>query len=201
MKKVFICGEGPNELGGWAYGLAYVKPNEPGVLEILLRQVRIEGWAIQGARRWKDIRKFRAGNHRSPETRNVLGAVLEAKESGCDVIAFIRDRDGTHANDNHARVRDVDEGISQARKDFGHDVLIVGGVAIRKLESWLTAISGKNGSEALRQPEDYLEKRCGLARKDSVAFSEFIEKHGLSKIPEDATSLLSWLNQARLALQ
>ena len=94
MIRVYLGGEGRDELGGWADHSSYRRADEPGVLETIIRHV-LEGYPVEvvGAKQWKDIRKYRAGQHRSAELRNVLGLIEAARASGCDVLVFARDRD------------------------------------------------------------------------------------------------------------
>lgn len=55
--KVFLGGEGPNELGGRVKESMYRDPSpEPGVLEALLRQIN-PGFTVTGALVWKRITK------------------------------------------------------------------------------------------------------------------------------------------------
>ncbi len=58
---------------------------------------------------WKKIRKFQAGQHRAPETRNVLGVALVADELGCDALIFARDQDRDIERD-----QDIELGIEAA---------------------------------------------------------------------------------------
>jgi hypothetical protein len=44
--RVFIAGEGRNELGGWAGDPAYRDLSEPGVIEAFLSRTRPTGWRI-----------------------------------------------------------------------------------------------------------------------------------------------------------
>ena len=80
--KVFLVGEGPNELGSWGRHPSYRSAPTPGALEALLRRMCADGWEIGGATLWKDIRKYRSGTPESAETRHVLGAALDAVERG-----------------------------------------------------------------------------------------------------------------------
>jgi hypothetical protein len=104
---VFLGGEGRNELGGWAGDPVHRKDDDPGVIEALLVRTRPDGWKILGAHVWKNIRKYTdygrlpsdtrrliRGSH---EERAVLGLVLDAKERGAQVVAFVRDQDDVQA--------------------------------------------------------------------------------------------------------
>jgi hypothetical protein len=91
--KVFLVGEGSNELGSRAREREHQSDESPGVLHALLRRVAADGWEVGGARQWSKIRKIKLGNAPHADTRNVLGAALHARESRCEVLAFCRDRD------------------------------------------------------------------------------------------------------------
>lgn len=105
MIKVFLAGEGPNELGGWSNERIY-RDERPllGVLESLARQVVPTGWDVHDAMVWKDIPKLAIGTRgQGLERKTVLAARLHAKESGCDVVLFSRDRDGPKKDTGSAR--------------------------------------------------------------------------------------------------
>ena len=93
--RVFLVGEGENELGSRAGAPAYQSDKHPGVLFTLLSRVQPNGWIVGGAREWKSIRKYQARSAVHEDTRHVLGAAIDAKEAGCDRIvarsAFVRD--------------------------------------------------------------------------------------------------------------
>jgi hypothetical protein len=92
--KVWIVGEGSNELGGGdGYG-----GQCRGVLAALLARVCEGGWECTGKQQWHAIQKFRSGGARVGASNhgdylNVLGLVLEAYENAADAIAFTRDLD------------------------------------------------------------------------------------------------------------
>ncbi len=134
--KVFLGGEGQNELGSWYRHPAYQDDRWPGVIKSLLRRVQPRGWAVIGATsKWCQIRKYRAKGRTPSEAQNVLGLVLEASLAGAEVLAFIRD-----ADDDKERPRVIDEAVTQARELFP-TVRIVGGTAIPVLEGWLLAFA------------------------------------------------------------
>ena len=95
MIKVFLGGEGANELGTRGQ-----RPpgDDPGVIETLLRRVRPDGWRVEGAIVWKEIRKYQAGAAAHypahGETYNVLRLLLLAYERDCKMVVFLRDVDG-----------------------------------------------------------------------------------------------------------
>jgi hypothetical protein len=195
--RVIIAGEGANEVGGFVKEEAFRDGEpRPGVVEALLRQVRPDGWKVVDAILWKKIPKLQVGIGKKGEEHNVYRAFHHAKKRGCDVFAFTRDRD--KAKFAH-RDGDIERAIEVLQKDSGAQPAIVGGVAIEKLESWLTALAGMHGSEALRRPEEVLSG-FGIEEKNTSAMVRFVEERGLGEIPADAGSLRRWLARAREAL-
>ncbi len=162
----------------------------PGVLEALLTRIRSDGWSVGGARRWASVRKLRAGGGYAPgvsnEERNVRALILDAVESGCDVLAFSRDRDRDEQREN-----DINKAIADA-----HGIAVIGGVAVECLDSWCLALLRERRTEDLPSggAKTTLEKR-GPDRKAGIA-----ESADLSAIPEDAKSLRAWLDAARRVL-
>jgi hypothetical protein len=195
--KVFLAGEGPNELGSRAYPPPHDRlEKRPGVLEALLQRVQPDGWEVGGARVWKKIRKLRAGGARHADTHNVLGAVLDAKEAGCDVLVFSRDQDK-----DEERAEAIREGIERAPQEIRGAPPIVGGVAIPLLEGWILALLGQRGTEALspKAAQAALVARgCGV--KDGAAMVDIVRDADLAALPDDAASLQAWLDRANEVL-
>lgn len=193
--KVFLAGEGSNELGSRSGHPSYQSDDRPGVLYALLLRVQPTGWQVIGARDWKSIRKYRAGKASHADTHNVLGAALDAIEAHGDVLVFSRDLD----NDS-AREAGVNEGIAQIPSISQH-LRVIGGVAIPKLEGWILALLGEKGTEELSPSgaEAALVKR-EVARKDGMAMADVVASAELDKIPPDARSLRSWLSRAQAVL-
>jgi hypothetical protein len=199
--KVFLAGEGPNELGDFGKEESFQpsgdkeRRNRPGVLEALLRHVQPEGWEVAGGIRWKNIRKLTVGAGKKGEEESVHRAHFHAKKRGCQVLAFARDRDKPkYAH----RVTDIDAAI-KALDDAGDGPSIIGGVSVEKLESWLVAIAGIRGSEAMTRPEEALNP-LGIGDKDTEAMVRHVEERGLDGIAVDAVSLRLWLDRARSVL-
>ena len=195
--KVFLGGEGPNDIGDW-YGYPYHQGERPrhGVVGILLQKVNGEGWEVGGAVAWKRLRKLRVGQHGKAEVRNVQALMLKAREAGCDVVAFVRDRDR-----DRDRQRTVEQGIAQAAQRYPDGPQIVGGMAIEKLESWIVAMSGKSGSESMREQRLRTTlAQLGLDWKSTGQYADFAEAAELEQLPGDARSLQAWLKQAAEAL-
>ncbi len=102
MKKVFLCGEGTHDIGGWASSASWRADDhgrvEPGVAEALMAAHGREGWEIVGGEPWKNLRgRFAAGSARRGrhrDTQNVLIGALRAEELGADLLVLMRDSDG-----------------------------------------------------------------------------------------------------------
>jgi hypothetical protein len=196
--KVFLCGEGPNELGSRFGHPAYHSDKRPGVLHALLARVQPTGWEVGGAREWKRIRKFKSpgGKASHEDTHNVLGAALDAKEAGCDVLAFSRDGDR-----DPARHDAIEEGIRKVPETVPSAPAVIGGVAVPTLEGWILALSQERRTEELtpKRAEQALQDK-GVKPKDGTAMVRLIEEADLSKLPSDATSLAAWLARAKNVL-
>jgi hypothetical protein len=192
--KIFLGGEGPTELGEYFKEPSYRnQPGELGVLEALLRKIKVEGWEISGAERWSKIRKYKVG--RSPEeneVQNVLGLVQMALDANCDAVVFTRDRDRYEA-----REEAVFTGIERAKQEkWIHAV--VGGVAIEEIEAWILALLGEHRTERVGKAKEHLEARHRISNTSQMV--EVIENADLDKIPSDAASLRRWLDDARAHL-
>lgn len=193
--KVFLCGEGPNELGSRFGHRSYQTDERPGVLHALLARVQADGWEVGGARDWKSIRKFRAGAAAHQDTHNVLGVALDAKEAGCDVLAFSRDLD------RDATRRDgIEEGIRRVR-ELSAAPEVSGGVAIPTLEGWMLALLRERGTEELTPKRaSLLLAEKGVEPKDGAAMIRVVEEADFGELPGDAASLAAWLTRARAVL-
>lgn len=189
MIEVFLAGEGPNELGGWCKEREYrdEHPNS-GVLEALARQVAPSGWQVRDAIQWKSIRKLAVGTKgKGAERKAVLAAQLHAKERGCAVLLFSRDRDGQKYAE---RQREIEAALSE----LDGSVAVAGGVCVERLESWLLAISGRTGTEDIRDKRADVElESLGIPAKDTAAMVEHVQRHGIAAVPPDAASLHAWL--------
>ena len=200
--RVFLGGEGPNELGD----LSRTPTNRgehlrPGVLEVLLRKVKHEGWAVVDALRWKDLKHLRVGGaiKGNNETLNVLKLVHHAREARCDAVAFSRDRDGPRFKQ---RQLDVDHGIVQAGQQ--PDALgMIGGMAIEKLEAWLVALAGIHGTEDMGGVRLERElSQLGIELKSTGQYVAHAEAADLKQIPPDAASLRSFpTNSLHIAMR
>ena len=199
--KVFLGGEGPNEMGGWYRELRWRErgngaPMERGVLEALMLRFQPDGWEIVDAVPWKAIRKFRVGAYKHVDTQNILGMTLMAKERGCDVLVFSRDRDG-----DEERERAVETGIRQASNEIEDAPRIAGGVAIEEVESWIIALAGRSRSQQMgeNQRKRVLEE-LDVGDKSTTDMVRIVEQADLKRLPEDARSLRSWKERVQSAL-
>jgi hypothetical protein len=194
--KVFLCGEGSNELGSRC-GLAnYQDDSKPGVIETLLRRVQAHGWEVRGAMQWKGITKLRGPRRRMPrEEQNVLGLVFAAKKQRARVLAFVRD-----ADDDKNRPKVIDDAIGKAKETFP-EVEVIGGAAVPVLAGWMLAMLGEYGTERLGK-EAARSKLVELKvpSKDTAAMVEIAAKVAVEKLPNDATSLKVWLTRANAVL-
>jgi hypothetical protein len=191
--KVFLGGEGADDLGDWSHPPQYrAHPPAPGAIEALARKVGVVPIDVIGAVIWKNIKKFRFKPPVRGEIQNVLGLVIEAEEVGAEVLAFVRDQDGYPD-----RQDDIEEGIRRARAR-SDSPQIVGGVAVQEIEAWILALLFEPRSERHADAKAVLEARHGIAdRNGKVAV---IDAADLDRLPEDAVSLRSWVSQARVVL-
>lgn len=202
--RVFLSGEGSNELGAHAKGPAFrdagAEESEPGALCALLRKVQPEGWRVGEAKLWKDVHKLvvgaaRGGRDRHQDTRNVLKIALHAEEAGHQVLAFSRDLD---ADDE--REEAIEKGIHEAEA-LCRDLGIVGSIAVPALEGWVLALQRVPKTELFSRKKAQAELSSrGVEPKDGAAMVKAIEQANLDQIPGDATSLLRWLGRARTVL-
>jgi hypothetical protein len=181
--KVFLGGEGASELGS---------EGKRGVVEALFAKATGETHDFVGTKRWKDIRKFKSGDKRSPETRNVLGLVLAAKEAGAEVVAFTRDRDADGDREAH-----IEAAIEEAPGVLTVAPKIVGAVAVEMLESWILALQCHAKSESIPRSKvkDTLRATGVISTAQMVGA---IDSADLDKLPADATSLQKWITRAQV---
>ena len=200
--RVFLCGEGRNELGDWANSAPYrpapgPPPRDPaaaGVLVALLRKARGDGWEVHGACLWKAIRKFRVGVG-DPEARNVQGLLQDAHERGCEVVAFLRDADG-----EESRVEAIRAGLDQAHGSYP-GLRVIGGTPSPVLEAWILSFLGVTGAHRLRKTGAQRRlKEKGIPSKDTARMVQAIEKAERANLPADAQDLRDWLLCADEAL-
>lgn len=192
MMRVLLVGEGPNDIGRWAkspeYREAYA---EDGVVGVWVHTVAASTAEIVQGLEWKSIRKFRARVGAAlpdADAHNVRALPLKARELGCDVVVFARDRDG-----------------SVTREKAIHDVLaqethaaVAGGVAVENLEHWLAAAAGLRDSESksAKQVGEHL-KAQNCATKSTQEMCALARRCPPSDAPECAESLRAWVARVR----
>ncbi len=179
--RVCVGGEGPNDIG---------RPDQhDGAVQVLIRKIGGDRLMVVRSRRWKDIKKFKAGDHRNPEERNVLGLALEASETKCGALVFVRDRD-----EDVERERMILAAIDKATLTFA-ELRVAGGVATEALEAWVLAAKGEAKSETHRHPKLRLEQRHQLrTTAEKVAAFESLDER---KLPKDAKSFRTWIQRVR----
>jgi hypothetical protein len=188
--QVFLAREGPNELGGWHVEHAYrAEQPTPGVLETLARQVAPVGWEVRDAMKWKDIPKLQVGSKgKGAERKVVLAAHLHAKERGCTVLLFTRDRDHVKYTPRQLEIEQVLAELSDS------SVTVVGGVCVERLESWLLSVAGRTKTQDMGKDRTDAElESLGITDKDTAAMVEHVQRHGIAAVPSDAESLHAWL--------
>lgn len=197
--KVWIVGEGNNELGGNDGS----GKRGRGVLEALLARVCEGGWECFGKLPWHaiPIQKFQAGGARlggssHGDYKNVIGLVLTAYENAADAVAFSRDVDGDP---------DREEAIASALewiRNQGWFIAVVGGVAKPAIEGWILALRGVPGSDTMsraRTAEHLAAQK--IAIKSTDHYVDVVEQAQLGEsphfgLPSGAESLRAWLATA-----
>jgi hypothetical protein len=194
---VFLAGEGANELGGWHVERAYrAEQPTPGVLETLARHVAPAGWEVRDAMKWKDIPKLQVGSKgKGAERKVILAAHLHAKERGCTVLLFTRDRD---APKYAARQLEIERALDELSDS---SVAVAGGVCVERLESWVLAVAGRSKTQAMGKDKSDAElESLGIAAKDTAAMVEHVHRLGIAAVPSDAASLHAWLARVSACL-
>ena len=177
--RVFLVGEGESELGSRAGAPAYQSDKHPGVLFTLLSRVQPSGWIVGGAREWKSIRKYQARGAAHEDTHHVLGAALDAREAGCEILAFTRDIDR-----DPARREAIAEGIRRVSSALSSPPDVIGGVAAPALGGWILALLGEKATEEMSP----LRAQAMLAAKgmmpgDGAAMVRVAEDADLDAVP------------------
>jgi hypothetical protein len=201
--RVFLGGEGRNELGSWARETAYRNDEEIGVIKALLLRVKPQGWRVVGARAWKHCRKYtdfgfrpadvRRNIRSDNEKRAVLGLILDAIEQSipADLVVFVRDQD-----DHPERAKVIADAIKVARTLWPH-IRLVGDVAVPVLEAWILALMGERDTEALGKAK----AQRSLAERGVTTTAEMVREVMAGRpVPEDAGHLNTWLAEAASAL-
>lgn len=187
MTTLFVAGEGEHELGRWARSPEYRhdEARTDGVLAALFARRDSTARVVDGVA-WRRIRKFKAGAHRSAEVRNLLGAALQAKESGADVFVWVRDTDG-----KRERRAEIEKGMALLDEER---VKWAGGPAEPCLEGWILDLA-----EVVKVPDEQhvkvLQSRATEEGLDSeVAMVRAVEAADLAKV--SSPTLKAWLERA-----
>lgn len=104
--RVYLCGEGKDDIGRWAVEAAYRQQAQPsdGVIGTLARKMVPDGWQVVDGRPLKNVPVLRVGGgERGSEARRFRGAVQLAREAECDVLLFARDEDGDGSRGDELR--------------------------------------------------------------------------------------------------
>ncbi len=193
--KMYLGGEGRNELGSRAGDPAYQTGDNPGVIETLLRRVEPSGWEVVGAIEWTKIRKFQARGPTQKEERNVRGLVEMANRADAAVASFVRDADA-----DEKRTKTIESAIAKSAEDFPQ-VAVIGGAAIPVLEAWMLAMKGVHGTERLSKAGAQRRlSESGIVEKNTAAMTDVVSEVDLDRLPSDAESLRKWVARAREVL-
>ncbi len=136
--KVYLAGEGEHELGRWAQSVEYreASTRSDGVLFALFRRAGREGSVLAG-KRWRDIRKYRAGGHATAEQRALHQLAIDAAEQGADVLLWARDTDG-----DADRAKQLRDKHAELKASFDAELEIIGEPANPCIEAWIVALAG-----------------------------------------------------------
>ena len=114
-------------------------------------------------------------------------------------MVFLRDEDG-----DSERVRGIERGLEDARRSEPTEQLrLVGGIPTRSLESWILALCGVRGTEAMgreRLREELERHGFDYGRKNTAHYVDVVRHANLDRLPDDATRLHEWLAELRAAL-
>ena len=194
--KVWIAGEGNNELGG---GDGHGQRGR-GVLDVLLARVCEDGWECSGKLPWNLIQKFRAGGAHlgsHGDYLTVLGLVLAAHEDAADAVAFSRDVDSEPERENA-----VTTALTWIRNDSGWPIEVIGGVAKPALEGWILALRAVPDTDEMSRSRTkrYLAEQ-EIEHKSTEHYVSVVDQAELQApphfgLPSGAESLRAWLAQA-----
>jgi hypothetical protein len=149
--KVFVCGEGTDDIGRWAIEIAYRDASRrgDGLIGELARRVVTEGWTIVEGRALKNVPVFRPGKGLKQEAVRFHGAMQLAWAKGCDVVLFARDTDGDE--ERTAQLRGL------RTTDAGRVALAVVEPVI---EGWALELSGerRKGGWTKKAAQDRVDK-------------------------------------------
>lgn len=187
--KIFIAGEGTDDIGDWAEAPAYLPPTPSGgVVEALLQHFSSASWTIAAGCKWSRIRQHAYGRDlHGRERRRLLGVVDLAIEKGCDAIVFVRDEDGEPGRDEA-----IEQTIAEVANGWS-EIHLAGGLAIVDLDSWILALLGGTKSEQTRNAKDRLQDSHSIVTGEQKAHA--VRTRTLDAIPNDAHSLRRWIER------
>lgn len=195
--RLFLAGEGRNELGSRAGHPSFQSDEARGVLQALVDQVQPKGVRVVGAIQWKDLRKLRARGPSPDEAEQIARLLLHAEEAEANAVVFSRDGD----DDADARRRSMEEGVAKGMALLKRPLSVAGEVAVPCLEGWILAVQGIAGTEGMTRgkvQQNLVD--LGIPEKDTEGMVRLVDAHGIEKVPSDARGLLRWVGRARAAL-
>lgn len=93
--KVFLVGEGPNDIGRWFFEKTYRdSKGGDGVIGALARRQVEEGWHVEDGRAWKKLSVLTVGGGLDVDEKRFNIAKQLTREADCDVLLYARDVDG-----------------------------------------------------------------------------------------------------------
>jgi hypothetical protein len=192
VRRVWLCGEGKSELGGWDGDPAYRKREQRGVLVALLERAG-ENWEIAEATQWSKVPKMVVKAGWGGDAGSVRKLVMLAKNhDAIDILVFSRDRDNLKE-----REQEIEEALGQTH-ELAPDLRVVGGTANECIESWVLAFMREN-ADKLRK--DRAQKRLterGVESLDEMLVQ--IQEGDLADAESRSESLKRWMDRAREAL-
>ena len=208
--RIFLAGEGTNDIGSYAGDQGYWDPQQAGFVGAVIRKVAAmlgtTNWEIVGGIPWKRLCRLdqpKAGARVSQ--RGDAAAVRQAafkatsKAYNADLLVFVRDTDG-----DKNRAAEIREGIAVAVGLFGtarpHEP-VVAGIVDPVIEAWALALCGERGCErASKGSVQTRALKAGVGDKSTLALEKVVESANLERIPDDATDLHEWLTALRAVL-
>ena len=125
------------------------------------------------------------------EGRTVAGLRLHAEETGAEALVFVRDRDGERGREEEVEAALEGPGLPTA-----------GACAVERLEHWLLAVGGRKKAHKLsaKQVGEWLQA-AGMTEKRTDEYVIWLSGRSLDQIPQDAKSLLTWLDRVRALIE
>lgn len=190
--KIYVAGEGRHEVGKWEESEERwsISDRGNGVLYELFSKSGRRGDVIAGTN-WKNVRKYRAGDHATPEQRTLKGLAVDARRRGAELVLWARDSD-------HKPVREKELVAMQneLRATCAGTMTICGGVAEPAIEAWIITLAKKhaNPDSLTTAKAETLANQHGFASGDKMI--AVIEQNDLDA--SLSPSLQNWLKQLEL---